>query len=139
MRERPNVVLIPNMGARGVATDLEWLRGTIPDDRLQQLIDAPTGQEAVITAFGIQARNLQRLSQAGVRITVGTDGNTPWGPHIEMEDMVVSGMTPMHVLTAATRNGAEFLGLNDRGTLAQGKVADFIVLDANPVEDITNT
>jgi Imidazolonepropionase and related amidohydrolases len=139
MRDRSHVVLIPNLPARGIATDLEWLRGTIPDAQLQQLLDAPTGQENVITAFGIQARNLQRLSQAGVRITVGTDGNTPWGPHIEMEDMVAAGMSPMNVLTAATRNGAEFLGLNDRGTLAAGKVADFIVLDANPLDAITNT
>jgi imidazolonepropionase-like amidohydrolase len=139
MRDRPNVVLIPNLAARGIATDYEWLRGTIPDEQLQALKAAPTGDDAVITAFGIQARNLARLSQAGVRIALGTDGNTPWGPHVEMEDMVAAGMSPLHVLTAATSNGAAFLQLADRGTLAQGKVADFIVLDANPLDDITNT
>jgi imidazolonepropionase-like amidohydrolase len=139
MRDRANVVLIPNLPARGIAADYEWLRGTIPDEQLQELKAAPTGDGDVIAAFGIQARNLARLSQAGVRITLGTDGNTPWGPHIEMEDMVAAGMSPMHVLTAATGNGAAFLQLADRGTLATGKVADFIVLDANPLDDITNT
>jgi imidazolonepropionase-like amidohydrolase len=88
---------------------------------------------------GIQARNLAKLNAAGVRIVMGTDGNRPWGPHEEMEDMVLAGMTPMQVIIAATRNGAEFLGLADAGTLAAGKSADVIVLDANPLDDITNT
>ena len=74
----------------------------------------------------------------GVRITMGTDGNRPWGPHVEMEDMVAAGMTPAQVIVAATRNGAEFLKLADQGTLQAGKSADFIVLDANPLDDITN-
>jgi imidazolonepropionase-like amidohydrolase len=74
-----------------------------------------------------------------VRITLGTDGNTPWGPHDEMQDMLVAGMTPMQVIVAATRNSAEFMRLADTGTLQAGKSADFIVLDANPLDDITNT
>ena len=53
--------------------------------------------------------------------------------------MVASGMTPMQVIVAATRNSAEFLRMNDAGTLAANKSADFIVLDANPLDDITNT
>ena len=53
--------------------------------------------------------------------------------------MVASGMTPMQVIVAATRNGAEFLRMTDAGTLAAGKSADFIVLDANPLDDIRNT
>ncbi len=89
--------------------------------------------------FSIQARNLAKLAKEGVRITMGTDGNRPWGPHDEMEDMVAAGMTPAQVIVAATRNGAEFLKLADQGTLAAGKSADFIVLDANPLDDITNT
>ena len=48
-------------------------------------------------------------------------------------------MTPMQVIVAATRNSAEFLRLADTGTLQAGKSADFIVLDANPLDDITNT
>ena len=82
---------------------------------------------------------VEKLNAAGVRITMGTDGNRPWAPHEEMEDMVVAGMTPMQVLVAATRNSAELLRLADTGTLQGGKSADFIVLDANPVDDIKNT
>ena len=74
-----------------------------------------------------------------MRIAFGTDGNTSWAPHVEMEDMVVAGMTPMQVIVAATRNAAEFLRLADTGTLRPGKSADFLVLDANPLDDITNT
>jgi len=53
--------------------------------------------------------------------------------------MVVSGMTPAHVIVAATRNAAELLKLTDAGAVAVRKSADFIVLDANPLDDITNT
>jgi imidazolonepropionase-like amidohydrolase len=56
-----------------------------------------------------------------------------------MADMVAAGMSPAEVITAATRNGAEFLRLADAGTVAVGKSADFIVLEANPLDDITNT
>ena len=86
-----------------------------------------------------QARNLKRLNAAGIKIILGTDGNTPWAPHVEMEDMVVAGMTPMQVIVAATRNSAEFLRMADAGTLQAGKSADFIVLDANPLDDIRNS
>jgi imidazolonepropionase-like amidohydrolase len=139
MLQRPHVVVVPNLPARGVATDLEWLRGTIPDEQLQRLLDAPQGQQATLDAFGIQARNLKRLSDAGVRIAMGTDGNVAWGPHIEMEDMVASGMSPLDVITAATSASAAYLLLDDRGMLAPGKMADFLVLDGNPLEDITHT
>jgi imidazolonepropionase-like amidohydrolase len=56
-----------------------------------------------------------------------------------MLDMVTAGMTPMQVIVAATRNGAQFLKLSDAGTIEANKSADFLVLDANPLDDITNT
>ena len=56
-----------------------------------------------------------------------------------MEDMAAAGMTPMQVIVAATRNGAQFLRLTDVGTLEANKSADFLVLDANPLDNITNT
>jgi imidazolonepropionase-like amidohydrolase len=79
------------------------------------------------------------MSAAGVTIVLGTDGNTPYAAHVEMLDMVKAGMTPMQVIVAATRNGAQFLRLADTGTIEANKTADFLVLDANPLDDITNT
>ena len=138
-RERPNFVVCPNLPDRGVVQDLSWLRGSIPDATWQQAQDAvSTDRPEQQAAHAIQARNLARLTAAGVKIVLGTDGNTPWGPHLEMADMVAAGMTPAQVITAATRNAAEFLRL-DSGTVGAGKSADFIVLDANPLDDITNT
>lgn len=139
VRERPHVVLVPNLPGRGVATDLEWLRGRVPDDQIDRLVSAPTGQPQTIEAFGIQARNLKRLYEAGMRIALGTDGNTPWGAHIEIEDMVAAGMSPLDAITAATSGSAAYLQLDDRGSINVGKVADFIVLEGNPLDDITNT
>jgi len=137
--ERPNVVLVPNLPNPGVAGDLSWLSGTVPADELQEMQEAQRDRPAAQESFGIQARNLERLNQAGVTIAFGTDGSTPWAVHQEMEDMVRSGMTPAEVIRAATGNSAELLQMTDHGTVAAGKSADFIVLDANPLDEITNT
>jgi imidazolonepropionase-like amidohydrolase len=139
MKQRPNVVLVPNLPDRGVAADLSWLKDTVPAAELQKLqagaVDRPDAQKT----FGIQARNLAKLNAAGVKIAIGTDGSAAWAPHLEMQDMVASGMTPAQVLVAATRNAADLLQVPDVGTIEAGKSADFIVLDANPLDDITNT
>ena len=139
LKARPAFVLIPNMPDRGVVADYSWLKGHIPDGEQQKIQAAATDRPQVAATWAIQARNLKRMSDAGVRITVGTDGNTPWAPHVEMADMVAAGMTPAQVIVAATRNGAEFLRMANTGTIAPGMIADLIVLDANPLDDITNT
>jgi imidazolonepropionase-like amidohydrolase len=138
-KARPNLILTPNLPDRGVKTDLSWLRGSLPAAEFEKLEKANIDRPREQAFFGIQSRNLAKLNAAGVRITLGTDGNKPWAPHEEMEDVVISGMTPMQVIVAATRNSAEFLRIADAGTLEAGKSADFIVLDANPLDDITNT
>ena len=138
-RQRPNLILTPNLPDRGVKTDLELAAGGPPAAEFEKLEAANTDRPRAQAFYGIQARNLAKLNAAGVRITLGTDGNRPWGPHEEMADMVTAGMTPMQVIVAATRNSAEFLRIADAGTLEAGKSADFIVLDANPLDDITNT
>jgi imidazolonepropionase-like amidohydrolase len=138
-KQRPDLVLTPNLPDRGVKVDLGWLRPSVSDNELAMLEAANTDRQVAQVFFAIQARNLAKLNAAGVRITLGTDGNRPWGPHEEMLDMVLAGMTPMQVIVAATRNSAEFLRIADAGTLQAGKSADFIVLEANPLDDITNT
>jgi imidazolonepropionase-like amidohydrolase len=138
-KSRPNVVVVPNLPDRGVKTDPSWLRDSLPEAEFKKLQAGAIDRPELQAPFGIQARNLAKLSAAGVRIALGTDGNTPWGAHLEMADMVASGMTPAQVIVASTRNSAEFLRMNDSGTLATNKSADFVVLDANPLDDITNT
>lgn len=139
VKARRNVVLIPNMPDRGVVADYGWLKGSLSDAEVAKIQAGATDRPQAQASWGIQARNLKKLSDAGMTITVGTDGNTAWAPHVEMADMVASGMTPMQVLVAATKNGAEFLRMSDTGTIAVGKNADLLVLDGNPAQDITNT
>jgi imidazolonepropionase-like amidohydrolase len=139
VQQRPFLVVNPNLPPRGVRTDLTWLRASLsPAD--YQKAEAENKDDPKAQAFyGIQARNLAKLNAAGVKIVLGTDGNTPWAPHVEMEDMVAAGMTPSQVIVASTKNAAEFLRINEAGTLEPGKSADFIVLDANPLDEINNT
>ena len=94
--------------------------------------------------YGILQRSLARLSAANARIVLGSD--TGLQDHLfgmaeqrELESMNKAGMSPMQVIVAATSRPAEYMKLDQMGTLAAGKEADFLVLDANPLDDITNT
>jgi imidazolonepropionase-like amidohydrolase len=99
----------------------------------------------VKAAFLTSERNLKTLQAAGVRIAMGTDsGASPtripgWAEHHELELMVHSGLTPMQAIVAATSGSAAVLGVSDRGTLEAGKRADFLVLAANPLDNISHT
>jgi imidazolonepropionase-like amidohydrolase len=86
------------------------------------------------------------MHRAGVPFMAGTD--TAAGVHIfpgfslheEMASFVQAGLTPMEALQTATRNPAQFMGrLSDMGTIEKGKIADLVLLDANPLDDIHNT
>jgi imidazolonepropionase-like amidohydrolase len=138
-KARPNVFVVPNLPDRGVKDDLSWLSDSVPAGDLAKLQAAATDRPAAQQTFGIQARNLARLAKSGVRIAMGTDGNVAYAHHIEMADMVAAGMTPAQVIVAATKTAAEILRLPDVGTVEAGKSADFLVLDANPLDNITNT
>lgn len=92
------------------------------------------------------SRGIARFSAEGVRVGVGTDGGGQqgdqfigWTMHTELENMVAAGMTPAQVLVAATKTSAAILKLDELGMVAPGKSADFVVLDANPLDDITHT
>lgn len=85
------------------------------------------------------------LYDAGVQLTAGTDMLNPWvapgaSMHRELELLVSAGISPLEVLRMATRNGARSLGIESEvGTIAVGKVADLVVLRADPLADIRNT
>jgi imidazolonepropionase-like amidohydrolase len=139
LKERPSFVVVPNLPDRGVVQDMSWLLSSLPAADVAQLQAAATDRPEAQAFFGIQARNLERLAREGVKIALGTDGNVPWSAHFEMADMVATGMSSAQVIVAATGNAAEFMRLADAGTVAPGKAASFIVLEANPLDDITNT
>jgi len=91
-------------------------------------------------------KNLKTLADAGVTIALGTDTGTNEGQwqgyfeHIELEEMVKSGLTPMQALIAATSGAAKAANVQQQlGTIAAGKQADLLVLNANPLTDIRNS
>jgi imidazolonepropionase-like amidohydrolase len=89
-------------------------------------------------------RNLKKLSDAGVKIAMGTDTGPParfqgYFELMELELMAKAGLTPKQVLASATRDAARCQKLDDVGTLEANKWADFVVLDADPLANISNT
>ena len=98
-------------------------------------------EEIYDIGFRSVARATKKLDDAGVIINVGSHGQVAGiAEHWEMWLLSQGGMSNFHVLRAATINGASSLGVDDQiGSLQEGKLADLIVLDANPLEDIHNT
>ncbi len=89
-------------------------------------------------------RNMKKVFDAGVPVAMGTDTGPPqrfqgYFEHLELEYMVNAGLTPMQTIVAATATAAKAIGVKDVGTIEVGKWGDFVVLGANPLEDIRNT
>jgi imidazolonepropionase-like amidohydrolase len=158
-----NVTLIPTLirdellFAYGDAPD--WINDPffvkfVPPERLALLKtkiredQAKHPHRALIKAgFDMNRINLKKLSDGGVRIAFGTDSGGAadrffiqgYSEHREMELMVQSGLTPMQVIQSFSKSASEALGIDKEfGTLAKGKVADLLVLEKNPLDNITN-
>ena len=86
-----------------------------------------------------------QMQKAGVKILAGTDAPAPYvfpgsGLHDELQLLVESGLTPFEALQSVTKSPAEFLHTTkDSGTVQEGKLADLVLLDANPLDDIHNS
>lgn len=146
-KQHPNVYVMTTLPDRETTeADIRFAAETVPAARIEQMRKAlaavtPAAAKTAQEAYGIQARNLAKLSAAGVKIAFGTDSSTDvgWNAHQELTDMVAAGMTPAQAVTAATKTAAEMMKLDQLGTVAAGKSADFMVLDANPLDGIDNT
>jgi imidazolonepropionase-like amidohydrolase len=162
LKARPNVFFQQTLwgerrafyAAKPAWLDEPLLRETFSSKEIEllgeELSANPANPEAAqrARAMGqVNLRNTARLNAAGVTLALGTDtGGVSGGQyfglgsHIEMEIQVTrAGLTPMQALVAATRTSARILGLDQLGTVAAGKSADFLVLNGNPLDNIANT
>jgi imidazolonepropionase-like amidohydrolase len=136
----PGVELTPierRLGDPAVIASWDDLE-TLPADRLP----AWAGRVQPLPLSPVVAANLRRVQAAGITVAAGSDaGNigTLHGPslHHELELLVEAGLAPMEALLAAGRGGAAVIGRDDLGILAAGKLADLLVLAADPLSDIS--
>jgi imidazolonepropionase-like amidohydrolase len=116
----------------------------IPKDKRPPLVARLMDKPPVIKTPPVLLENLRKVWDAGIPVAMGTDaGNigTLHGPSVfrEMTIMTQAGLTPLQVLRSATVNGALVMGLDGQaGTIAVGRLADLVVLDADPLADIVN-
>src|SRR5256885_8372388 len=158
---RRNVYVMPNLAPEwNTYKELpHWLKDGDPlMTLLRESVSAPvierlrkaygnrdvTAVDRTRAQYAILQSSLAKLAKADAKIILGCD--TGLENHLfgmseqhELESMVKAGMTPMQVIVAATSRAAEYLKLGKMGVLAAGKEASFLVLDANPLDNITNT
>ena len=152
-----DVFVMPNIGIseRGRHTaPPPWLGSsilaeTVSADVLARAADsfssrAADAAERAARSYEQMEASLAKLHAAGASLVLGSDSGVQdhfygFSAHRELELMVAAGLSPMDAIVTATRRSADRLGLDDSGRLTAGARADFIVLDANPLDDITNT
>jgi imidazolonepropionase-like amidohydrolase len=124
------------------AADTAWWQGLV---RQRAQVFRPGDVAAAKEIFAHYEQIVGAMHRGGVGVLAGTDVSNPWvywgfSLHDELANLVESGFTPMEALQAATLEPARFLGATDSlGTLERGKVADMVLLDADPLADIHNT
>jgi imidazolonepropionase-like amidohydrolase len=156
--DRPKMWMTPGLraswmntqgGGRPAWLDDPLLQETYPPQQNEEQIARELAQmtpAAVASAresFERDSRNMMQLRAAGIRVVLGTDTGQirhriGYFAHLELESLVAAGMSPAEVIVAATRDAADIAGMNT-GVVAAGKNADFVVLDANPLDNIANT
>src|SRR5882762_7587076 len=120
--------------------DLQRIPREMLPERVAKAMNQPTSPKP--SAIALQ--NLRKVWEAGIPVAMGTDaGNigTLHGPSVfrEMEIMTQAGLSPLQVLRSATSNGAKAMGMErEIGALAPGKLADLVILDADPLADVMN-
>jgi len=110
---------------------------------MQEMADSDSAA-AYRRAWAQAMENLRELADAGARIAMGTDSGPParfpgYFEHLELQMMTMAGMTPEQALRSATSVAAACLGRDDIGELRPGRWADFLVLGADPLADISAT
>jgi imidazolonepropionase-like amidohydrolase len=120
------------------------LRTQLDDPAYRERTLASPGTTKNRAAVATNKKNLKELHDAGVRIALGSDSGVGLripgvAEHLELALMVEAGFTPMEAITIATSNTAALLKLDDRGSVTVGKLADLVILDADPSADIANT
>ena len=88
-------------------------------------------------------QNLKLIHQAEIIVATGSSAGAPLtlhgtGTYNEMEAMVKAGLSPMEVIVSSTKNGGIAMRNKEIGTIENGKIADLVLLDANPLENIKN-
>ncbi|KKB33617.1 metal-dependent hydrolase family protein [Bacillus thermotolerans] len=135
-------MLVENKEKHFVVPALNWLVSTLEEGANyfgQEAIDATGYKEGLEIAL----RNMNRLYKAGVRILPGGDYGFKWCPHgqyaRDLEHFVkLVGMTPMDAIVSATKYGSQIMQMeNQIGTIETGKLADILVVDGNPLDDIS--
>lgn len=124
-----------------------WEKERLLRFTLREIIDSRARHRTMIpeeeyeNGHILTSKSLKKLSDSGVKINMGAHGQIQGlGAHWEMWMLYQGGMTEMEVLAASTINGAEYIGMdNEIGSIEEGKLADLIVIDGNPLEDIYKT